>query len=210
LKKGKTFSEDLKERLERVVKRITSKWKEALAQGFSGFVSGIFSNIVTVVINAVVSTAKNVVRLIREGFFSIVKAVKMLINPPQGMTKAQAFDEAGKIIIAALAVSLGILMEEALDKYPPAQLIKSIPVIGELLYSTLFGFLTGLVTALGLWGWDKLDLFGVKEHSRHEFVMEVLNQDHKKVIEERKQWLNKIKERNPERYSLLAQELKLS
>jgi hypothetical protein len=40
--------------------------------------------------------------------------------------------------------------------------------------------------------------------------MEVLNQDHKKVIEERKQWLNKIKERNPERYSLLAQELKLS
>ncbi|WP_424765960.1 hypothetical protein [Paenibacillus sp. sgz302251] len=205
----KGFWDDLKERLNRIVLQIISKWKEALKEGFAGMLSGIFSNIVTVIINTFMTTAKNIVRLIREGFFSIVKAVKMLMNPPAGMTKEQAFHEAGKIIIAALAVSIGILLEETIDKFPPMKLIRSIPVIGELLYSTVFGFMIGLVTSLALWGWDKLDLFGVKEGARHDFVLNMLIQDRQQIIEQHKQWLSRMKEREPERFLFLSEELRL-
>lgn len=38
----KDFWDDLKERLERIVLRIISKWKEALKEGFAGMLSGIF------------------------------------------------------------------------------------------------------------------------------------------------------------------------
>lgn len=205
----KGFWNDLKDRLETIVKRIVSKWKEALQEGFAGMLSGIFSNLVTIIINTFLTTAKNLVRLIREGFFSIIKAIKLLMNPPAGMTKAQAFNEASKIIIAALAVSVGILLEEAVDKFPPMKMIRSIPVVGEMLYSVLFGFMVGLVTTLSLWGWDKLDLFGVKESARHEFVMKMLKQDQQKIIDERRAWLERMKENEPERFFLLSQELRV-
>jgi len=205
----KSFWNELKDRLETVVKRIVGKWKEALKEGFTGLLSGIFSNIVTVIINTFLTTAKNIVRLIREGFFSIVKAVKMLLNPPAGMTRAQVFHEAGKIIIAALAVSVGILLEETVDKLPPMKMIRSIPVVGELLYSVVFGFMVGLVTTLALWGWDKLDLFGVKEDARHQFVMDMLKQDQERLLENRKAWLERMKNQEPERYFYLTEELKL-
>jgi len=206
-KRAKSFWNDLKDRLETVVKRIVSKWREALKEGFSGMISGIFSSLVTILINAFLTTAKNLVRLIREGFFSIIKAVKLLMNPPAGMTKAQAFHEAGKIVIAALAVSVGILLEEGISTLPPMAMIRSIPVVGELLYSIVFGFMIGIVTSLALWGWDKLDLFGVKEGARHQFVMEMLEQDRQKILDQRKEWLERMKANEPERYYLLSQEI---
>jgi hypothetical protein len=201
------FWEDLKARLERIVQRVIAKWKEALEAGFSGMLSGIFSNLVTVLINAFMTTAKNMVRLIREGFFSIVKAAKLLLNPPEGMTKEQAFHEAGKIIIGALVVSIGILLEESIAVLPPMTAIRNIPVIGELLYSVVFGFMTGLVTSLALWGWDKLDLFGVKETARHRFVMDILEQDRLQILAQREEWLERLKTRDPVRYLLLNEEL---
>lgn len=205
--KGESFWKYLRIRVENVVHKISLKWKEALSQGASGMISGIFSNIVTVLINTVVTTAKNIVRLIRQGFFSIIKAVKILTNPPEGMSRNQIFHEAGKIIIAGLGVSIGILMEETIDKIPAMKFTKSIPVIGELLYSTIFGLMTALVTSLGLWGWDKLDFFGVKENSRHEFIINILEQDHQLIMTERNQWLSKIKENDPERYLFLTKEI---
>ena len=209
-KRAKSFWLELKERLETVVTRIVSKWREALKEGFSGMLSGVFSNLVTILINAFFTTAKNIVRLIREGFFSIVKAVKLLINPPAGMSKAQAFHEAGKIVIGALAVSVGILLEEGISTLPPMAMIRSIPVVGELLYSIVFGFMIGIVTSLALWGWDKLDLFGVKEGARHQFVMEMLEQDRQKILDQRKEWLERVKASEPERYFLLSQEIRFA
>jgi hypothetical protein len=201
---------ELKERLGRVAERVAAKWKHAMSEGMSGFFTGICSNIVTVLINVFVTTAKNVVRLIREGFFSIVKAVKLLLNPPEGMSRAAVFHEAGKIIIGGVVVTLGILLEEAVGALPPMAMIKSIPVIGDLVYSTVFGFMVALVTSLALWGWDKMDLFGVKESARHEFVMEQLMQDRERIAERREQWLLEIRETDPERYLLLAAEVRFA
>lgn len=165
--------------------------------------------IVTIVINTVMTTTKNIVRLIREGIFSIIRAVKLLLNPPEHMTREQTFHEAGKIMIAALAVSIGILMEETVDKFPPMKAIRSIPIVGDLLYGILFGLLTALITAFGLWGWDKLDLFGVKEQAKHEHVMKALREDRKAELRKRDEWLKRIKEVDVERYLFLRRELAL-
>jgi hypothetical protein len=168
---SKKWYEDLKERIQRIAARISAKWKEALQAGLTGFVSGFISNIVTVIINIFVTTAKNIVRIIREGFLSIVKAVKMLMNPPKGMTTRQLYHEAGKIIVSGITIVVGILAEEVIDKLPPMIAIREIPVIGELLADIIWGLLVGIATCIALWGWDKLDLFGAKVEAEDRFVL---------------------------------------
>ena len=170
----KKWYEDLKERIQRIATRIVVKWKEALQGGLTSFVSGFISNIVTVIINIFVTTAKNIVRIIREGFLSIIKAVKMLMNPPQDMTTRQLYHEAGKIIITGITVVVGILAEEVIDKLPPMVAIRAIPVIGELLADIIWGLLVSIATCIALWGWDKLDLFGAKVEAEDKFVLGAL------------------------------------
>ncbi|MEG2936466.1 MAG: hypothetical protein RR844_08245, partial [Clostridium sp.] len=112
IKINKAFLSTLKESLERVSKRVMGKWKEAI-QGFSqGAISGFFSNIITVIINGFVTTGKRAVKMIREGFFSLLRAFKILLCPPAGMTKAEAAPESTKLIDSGLVVTGGLAIEE--------------------------------------------------------------------------------------------------
>jgi hypothetical protein len=208
-KLGEKWYHGLGERLKRIGTKIAAKWKQILESGKDGFVSGFCSNIVTVLINIFVTTAKNIVRLIREGFFSVVKAIKMLLNPPPEMTRRQVFHEAGKIIIAGTIVTVGILAEEAIDKFPPMAIIKRIPVVGELLTDIILGLLIAVITSLALWGWDKLDIFGAKSEMQHKFVMETLEKERQINDDKYREWLESIREQDAYRYEYLRLELGL-
>ncbi|GHV62906.1 hypothetical protein AGMMS49587_11170 [Spirochaetia bacterium] len=194
---------DLKYRLKRILARVAAKWRDALHGGLTGAISGFFSNIITVIINIFVTTAKNIVRIIREGFFSIMRAVKLLLNPPAEISKSRLYHEAGKIIITGTVVTLGILAEETIDKFPPMLVIRSIPLIGELIADIVYGIMVALVSCFALWGWDKLDLFGAKEDDRHQFVMEDLHTQRKAQDAVYTGWLERIRKQEPERYETL-------
>jgi hypothetical protein len=208
-KLGEKWYHGLGERLKRIGMKIASKWKSILEAGKDGFVSGFCSNIVTVIINIFFTTAKNIVRLIREGFFSLVRAIKMLLKPPPEMTRQQVFHEAGKIIITGAIVTFGVLAEEAIDKFPPMAVIKRIPIIGELLTDVILGLLIAIITSLALWGWDKLDIFGAKREMQHKFVMETLEKERQANDDEYKEWLESIKEQDSSRYEYLRIEVGL-
>jgi hypothetical protein len=205
----KSWYESLKERIERIIKRLIAKWKDALQAGFTGVISGFFSNILTVIINIFVTTAKNIVRIIREGFFSLVRAIKLLLNPPEGMSRNQLLHEVGKLIITGIIVVLGVLAEETVDKLPPMMAIKSIPVVGELLTDIIWGFFVALATSLALWGWDKLDIFNAKLEQQHQYIIDILNNNREKSDKEYIEWLEKIKTENTDRYEYLKNELQL-
>jgi hypothetical protein len=208
-KLGEKWYKGLGERLKRIGMRIASKWKKILEAGKDGLISGFCSNIVTVIINIFVTTAKNIVRLIREGFFSLVKAIKMLLNPPPNMSKRQVFHESGKIIISGAVITFGILAEEAIDKFPPMAVIKRIPLVGELLTDIVLGLLIAIITSLALWGWDKLDIFGAKRELQHKFIMETLEKERQTNDNAYRDWLESVKGQNPERYEMLSVELGL-
>lgn len=163
------FFHVLKERLSRIARRIAAKWKAACAAFRDGFISGFLSNLVTVVINMFVRTGKRIVRVIREGFFSLLKAIKMLCFPPEGMTMAQAAHEASKLIAAGLAVIGGIAVEQHIDN-----MIKLAPWLepfADILTVVIVGGLTGLVTTFIVYAIDKIDIFKVNAQEKHEFVM---------------------------------------
>ncbi|GAB6081917.1 hypothetical protein JCM30471_08310 [Desulfuromonas carbonis] len=168
-----TFFRTLKDRLMRIVNRVLARWKDVVKSFGEGAISGFFSNLVTVVINMFVRTGKRAVRIIREGFFSLLKAIKMLVNPPEGMSSAQAAHEATKLIAAGLTIAGGVLIEQAIDN-----LIGKIPFLdqfADVLTSVVVGMATGLATVFIVYALDKLDLFGVNAIERHEQVLNELN-----------------------------------
>ncbi len=172
--KTATFCQELKTSLKRIAKRIQNKWKDILSAFGQGFFSGFLSNLVTVIINIFVKTAKNVVRVIREGFFSILKAIKTLCCPPEGMTLKQAAHEASKIIASGLVVVGCVFLEEYIDK-----MLAMVPILGfisGILSSIVIGTVTGLGITLTAYALDKIDIFGVVADEKHKFVMDKLEE----------------------------------
>ena len=166
----------LNERLSRISKRIAMKWKDACEAFTSGFLSGFLSNIVTTVINALVTTSKRVVRIIREGFFSLLKAIKLLCDPPEGMSLSQAAHEASKIIATGLVVTIGVLVEQKISEF-----LGSLP-FADIITAALVGGMTGLATTFIVYMIDKIDLFRVNARERHQFIMEKLDTDIENLI----------------------------
>ena len=81
----KKFMSVLIQRLEKIGKRIMDKWQDFLISFKDGAIAGFISNLTTTFINIFATTAKRLVSIIREGIFSLYRAIKMLMFPTEGM-----------------------------------------------------------------------------------------------------------------------------
>lgn len=178
LKAGMTnqgFFSALRRRLNRIIKRVLSKWKDVVTQFGEGAFSAFFSNMVTTIINMFVTTGKRIVRIIREGFFSLIRAIKLLLFPPEGMTLPQAAHEATKLIAGGVVVTGGIIIEEGFEKWLASFgiLAPFAPIISPV----VVGVVTGLLTVFVVYLLDKIDIFGVIEDERQEYVLNCLDSE---------------------------------
>ncbi|TBR38462.1 hypothetical protein CBF23_012255 [Marinomonas agarivorans] len=152
-------------RLNNIKSKLLSKWKNVVEAFATGALSGFFSAIITALINMFDRTGKNIVRLIREGFMSLMKALKTFIFPPEGLTPKQAAHEATKVLATGLVVSGSILAGEAI-----ATMLNGIP-FADTISMVLTGMISGLGSLFVVFMIDKLDLLGVNKNERHDFIM---------------------------------------
>ncbi len=110
----KLVLEKLKSRLGRIKETILGKWQHYLHVFKEGFISGMLSNIITFIINTFLTTFRKFVRVIREGFFAIVRAIQLIVNRPPDMTKAMAYDIALKLVTTSASTTLGIMGVETI------------------------------------------------------------------------------------------------
>lgn len=172
----------LQERLQRIAKRVLEKRKDICVAFGQGAISGFLSNIVTVLINVFRRTSRRVVRMIREGFFSLLRAIKLLCFPPPGMTGVQAAHEASKLIATGIVVVGGVALEQYIDT-----LIKTVPLlepVAGLLTAVLVGVVTGLTVTFVVYTIDKLDLFKANEAARREQITEAIASNRDALLEE--------------------------
>lgn len=134
-----------------ITKHMISKSKEILTSFSDGFISGFIGNLITIFINSFATTAKNVVRILNEGVHGLLKAVKILINPPKGMSKNEALLEASKVISASVITTVGVILTEAFVAY-----LKTTPFapFAHLIGGVLGGILTGIVSATVVYAID--------------------------------------------------------
>lgn len=147
------FFSVLKERLKRISIRLKDKWKDVAIALKDGFISGFISNLVTTVINAFITTGKRVVRIIREGIFSLLKAIKVLLFPPENMTYEEAMHEAKKLLATGVIVSLGVIAEEYIQILLEGTAI--LAPFADILTSMFVGALTGLAVTMTVYYLDK-------------------------------------------------------
>ena len=113
---GKRVIPAVTEALRRVRDRLLNKWKEVFSAFGSGFLSGFLSSLLTTLINAIKTTSARVVRLIREGVFSLVKALKVALFPEKGVSFAESFHAATKLLFSGGIVIGGIALEEVVQE----------------------------------------------------------------------------------------------
>lgn len=172
-RQSETILAELGERLKRVGVKVAGKWEQMLDSFRGGFISGFISNAVTVLINLFVTTGKRAVRMIREGVFSLLKALKTFLFPPKDMSFAQAAHEALKLLAAGGVVVGGVALEEAAEK-----LILSVPLfapVAGVLTAVLVGAATALSMTFVCYLLDKIDLFGAVRAEREKQVIGALD-----------------------------------
>lgn len=165
---GRSFYAALRQRLKRIVSRVLTKWADVVKAFGTGTISGFFSNLVTTIINMFVTTGKRLVRIVREGFFALIRAVKLLLWPPHGMSPRQAAHAAIQVLASGVVVSGGVMVEEAFDKWLAA--IPILTPVSAAVSTVLVGTVTGLLSVMIVYLLDKLDMFEVVEDERDAHV----------------------------------------
>lgn len=185
------FWVSLKERLQRVAKSIVGNWESvlrALQNGIMGAINAFVSNICTVVINTLVKTSKNMVRIIRESFLSLMKALKVMLSPSQGVSFKEGAHEASKVLASGVVVSLGIFADEAISTYLSGFAIP----FSDVISGVISGLVTGLGSLLVVYMLDKLDLFGVNQSQRIDFIQGRINEDFEKDYQSAEDIINRM------------------
>ncbi|WP_305811673.1 hypothetical protein [Photobacterium leiognathi] len=175
------FWDVLKNRLSRICKTVLGNWQvviNSLQAGLMGTISAFVSNLCTVLVNLFVKTSKNIIRIIREVFLSLMAALKYLFFPPEGMSVKQGAHEASKILATGTVMIIGGFAEEAFSTYLSTL---AIPFSG-IISGVAIGLATGLSSLFVVFMLDKLDLFGVNAEQRALFIQGKVNADFEKNI----------------------------
>lgn len=150
----KNLIDRLVESLKRVMNRVINKLKTALEAAIQGGVQGFISNLLTFLINTLITTSRKVVAIIRESMQSLWRAIKLLVNPPAGLSALEITREVTKIIAAVVATGLGMLLEESVKGF-----IMGLPFlapIADVLATGLTAIMTGIAGALIVYGIDRM------------------------------------------------------
>ena len=149
-----TLLDRLSAAIKRVAKRVQSKFKDALGEFFKGGLQGFISNLLTFLINNLITTSAKVVTIIREGIHQLWDALKMMLWPPEGMSREERLRAITKSVAGLFTLGVGMVWEESLNAF-----LLSIPPLAPIagfISPVITGLLTGLATALLMYAIDSL------------------------------------------------------
>ena len=131
-----------------------AKYKELLERFKDGAVAGILSSISTTLCNIFFTTAKNVVKIIRQTYASLVQAGKVLFINPDNLEFGERMRAVVKILATGASIVVGSLVGEAIGKTP----IGAIPVIGDIVQTFCGTLVTGIMSCSLLYFFDRSEI----------------------------------------------------
>lgn len=115
------------------------KYREILAKFGEGFLAGALSSLTTTICNIFFTTAKNVVKSIRQIYASVVQAGKVLLFNPDNLELGERI----KTTTVILATGASVLVGSAVG-----ELIATTPIAATPIGSTVITFCSSLVSGL--------------------------------------------------------------
>lgn len=115
---------------------------DGLRKFIDGGIAGVLSSITTTICNIFFTTAKNVVKIIRQSYASIVQAAKVLLINPDGYLFGDRMLAVTKIIATGASIVVGSMVSIALEGTALGQ----IPVIGDIVQTFFGSLVTGIMS----------------------------------------------------------------
>ena len=134
--------------------RAKEKYSELFSRFLNGAISGALGSLTTTLCNIFFTTAKNVVRIIRQSYISIVEAGKVLFINPQNYTFGDRMRAVVKILATGAGVVIGTIVSEAIEQTP----VGKIPVFGDVIQAFCGTFIGGIISCTFLYFIDRSEL----------------------------------------------------
>lgn len=140
--------------LKRGFERAKEKYKELFSKFLGGAVAGALSSLTTTLCNIFFSTARNVVRIIRQSYASLVEAAKVLFINPENYTFGERMRAVAKILATGASVVVGVVVSDAVGKTG----ISAISVLCDVVPSFCGAFVSGIMSCTLLYFLDRSEL----------------------------------------------------
>lgn len=111
------FLRGVADAFKKAFQNVKEKFKALIASFRDGALSGIMASITTTIINMFTVTAKNIARILRETWSSLLEAFKILFLNPDDMTWGERLRAATKVLAIAASVIVGGLVQEWVYKF---------------------------------------------------------------------------------------------
>lgn len=134
--------------------RAKRKYDELFSRFLNGAVAGALASLTTTICNFFFSTAKNVVRIIRQSYASLVEAGKVLFINPDNYTFGDRMRAVVKVLSTGASIVVGVIVSDAVGKTG----IASIPVLGEVVQTFCGTFVTGIMSCTLLYFFDRSEI----------------------------------------------------
>lgn len=119
-----------------------NKYQEIIAKIGEGFVSGALASLTTTLCNIFFTTAKNLVKCIRQIYASVVQAGRVLLFNPENLPMGDRIKAATVILATGASVLVGTAVSELIGKTP----IGAAPVIGKIVTVFCSSMVSGLLS----------------------------------------------------------------
>lgn len=140
--------------LKRGYERAKEKYKELFEKFLSGAIAGALSSLTTTLCNIFFTTAKNVVRIIRQSYASLVEAAKVLFINPENYTFGERMRAVVKILATGASVVIGVVVSDAVGNTG----IKAIPILCDVVPAFCGAFVSGIMSCTLLYLLDRSEL----------------------------------------------------
>ena len=141
-KDGKALFDAIANAVKQGLKNAKKKFKEIWEKFIEGAVAGVLSSLVTTLANIFFTTAKNVIKIIRESFASLSQASKILFINPDSYPLGDRFVAAAKVLATGASVIAGSMVKELFKTTP----IAGIPIIEDVVPTFCNVLVTGIMS----------------------------------------------------------------
>lgn len=141
----------IKQGIGRGFKNAKEKYKELFDKFKEGAIAGALSSFTTTLCNIFFTTARNVIKVIRQSYASIVQAGKILFINPDNLPFGERIRATVKIIATGASVVAGNIVTEILSKTP----LSGLPVVGESVQNFCGILVTGILSCTLLYYFDR-------------------------------------------------------
>lgn len=136
------------------IENAKKKYKQLIDKFLSGSVAGVMSSLTTTLCNFFFTTAKNVVRIIRQTYASMVEAIKVLFINPDNYLLGERLRAVAKIVATGASVVVGTIVSEAIGKTA----VGALPIVGDIIQTFCGAFVTGIMSCSLLYFLDRSKL----------------------------------------------------